>query len=402
MTSSPLTSTQEIFHALRQARDRDSALKAAEQLAFWFRDRHEYHRLFEARKFAARIRAGVPPFYTHRLADLSPSQSAAIESELLAACREVGELLAGSGQPGAAWTYLQPLDDLGFVREVLERVPRNEESLSDLIQICLFERAHPEFGYALILQELGTCQAISAFDSAAAALENDQRAALAEQLIHHMHRELTTNARAAIARAAPGTAVEIESANLTTLLDQHSEPIRQSAPHLDATHLVSAMRIGRLVFSPEALREALALARYGALLPSLLQYASEPPFAETYPDHICYFQALATGEPTEAVARFTARVTDESVGQSRSAPIEVAVDLLLRTGRAEEAAALALQAGPEFGSAGISPGLIEIASRLDDPRPILEFLQSQDDVLAYAAVWLRQVAGESRPGELGR
>ena len=383
-------STNDIFEQLNRVDDRASAIAAAEKLAAWFRDRKEYHRLFEARKFAARIRAGVPPFFIQRAPQLSAEQNKSIETELLAACREVGEQLAISGQPGAAWTYLQPLDDLDFVRQVFEQVPRTEESLSELIQICLFERAHPEFGYSLVLEELGTCQAISAFDSAFPGLDNEQRSELAERLLRHMHRELTSNVRAAIARANPTAAVEIESADLAELLEHHADIIRQSTPHLDATHLVSAMRIGRLLTSPIAIREALSLARYGELLPPLLQYASEPPFTETYPDHVVYFQALASGDTSAAVARFLDRSEKMTSPLDRSAAAEVAVDLLLRCGKPEEAAALALRQGPEFGSAGIAPGLIEIAGRVANPEPILKFLRAQQDVLAFAAVRLRQ------------
>jgi hypothetical protein len=385
-------STNEIFEELNRVNDRTSAIAAAERLAAWFCHRREYHRLFEARKFAARLRAGVPPFFTQRTPQLSTVQNKEIEAELLAACREVGEQLAISGQPGAAWTYLQPLDDLDFVRNVLEQVPRTEETISDLIQICLFERAHPEFGYGLILQELGTCQAISAFDSAFPGLDYDQRAALAERLIRHMHRELTSNVRSAISRAAPSTAVEIETAELAELLEKHGAAIRQSTPHLDATHLVSAMRIGRLVSTPTAIREALSLARYGELLPSLLQYASEPPFSETYPDHVQYFKALVSGDATEAVARFLERSGTSTSTPDQAAAAEVAVELLLRCGKPEEAAELALRQGPEFGSAGIAPGLIEIAGRLKNPETILKFLREQEDVLAFAAVRLLQAS----------
>ena len=259
-------STDSIFLQLAQVQDRDSAIAAAVQLADYFRDRGEFHRLFEARKFAARLKAGVAPFYFQRPPEMSPAQAAAIEAELLLACREVGAALASSGQPGAAWTYLQPLDDLNFVRELLEQTPRHEESLAELIQICLFERAHPEFGYSLVLQELGTCQAISAFDSAAPALDRDQRIRLAEKLIGHMHRELGANVRNAVIRARPELASELDSAGLGELLERFRDEVRQSTPHLDATHLVSAMRIGRQAGELESLKQGLDLARYGQLL----------------------------------------------------------------------------------------------------------------------------------------
>jgi hypothetical protein len=145
-----------------------------------------------------------------------------------------------------------------------------------------------------------------------------------------------------------------------------------------------------LLTSPVAIGEALSLARYGELLPPLLQYASEPPFTETYPDHVVYFQTLVSGDSSEAVTRFLERSEKTTSPLDRSAAAEVAVDLLLRCGKTEEAAALALRQGAEFGSAGIAPGLIEIAGRLENPESILKFLREQQDVLAFAAVRLRQ------------
>lgn len=383
-------STDSIFLQLQQVHDRDSALLAAAQLADYFRDRGEYHRLFEARKFAARLRAGVPPFYFQRPPEMSPGQSAAIEAELLMACREVGAALATSGHPGAAWTYLQPLDDVSFVRELLEQTPRHEESLAELIQVCLFERAHPEFGYTLVLQELGTCQAISAFDSAAPALDREQRTRLAEKLLAHIHRETSASVRTAISRARPELAGELESAGLGELLEGWREEIRQSTPHLDATHLVSAMRIGRQVELAESLRQAHDLSRYGQLLPGLLQYASEAPFAETYPDHERYFAALLSGDAREAVEHFRQRASAATSDSERVAGLELAIELLLRTGQPQAATEIALSLGTELGSAGIAPGLIELGSLLADPAPVLNFLKSQRDVLAFAAIRLNQ------------
>ncbi len=378
-----------IFEILNQVHDRNSAIAAAERLAEHFRDRGEYHRLFEARKFLARLRAGVPPFYSHP-PELSSAQAAAIEADLLQACREVGAALANSGYPGAAWTYLQPLDDRAFVQSVLEQTPRHEETLSDLIQIGLFERAHPEFGYRLVLQELGTCQAISAFDSAAPSLDGEQRTILAELLVAHLHAELTRNLLAAVNRADPDGPPEREQATLGELLSSYPEPIRQSAPHLDATHLVSAMRIARFAQSDESLSKSLELARYGQLLPALLQYASEPPFNQTYPAHECYFEALLHGEAAPAVEYFRKVSAESTSPHDRHSALEVAVDLLLKTGANEAAAELALTLGPEFGSAGLAPGLIEIANRLQEPGLVLDFLRQQEDVLAFAAIQLNR------------
>lgn len=385
-------STDSIFWQLQQVRDRDSAIAAAGQLADYFRERGEYHRLFEARKFAARLKAGVPPFYFQHPPAISPAQAAAIEADLLLACREAGAALSASGHPGAAWTYLQPLDDVNYVREQLEQTPRHEESLAELIQVCLFERAHPEFGYSLVLQELGTCQAISAFDSAAPALERAQRIRLAEKLIAHIHRETSASVRTAILRARPELSGELELARLGELLERFPDEIRQSTPHLDATHLVSAMRIGRQVEQQASLLEALELSRYGQLLPNLLQYASEAPFAETYPDHEQYFAALVSGDSQPAVEHFRQRAAQATNDNDRLAGLELAVDLLLRTGQLRAAAELALSLGTQLGSAGIAPGLIEIGSLLEDPAPVLDFLKSQRDVLAFAAIRLNQAS----------
>jgi hypothetical protein len=383
-------STDSIFLQLQQVHDRPSALAAALQLADYFRDRGEYHRLFEVRKFAARLRAGAAPFSIQSPPELTSAQSAAIEADLLLACREVGAALTSSGHPGAAWTYLQPLDDTHFVRNLLEQTPRHEESIAELIQVCLFERAHPEFGYALVLQELGTCQAISAFDSAAPALSRDQRTSLAEKLIDHIYRELGQSVRGAILRARPEVEAELDSVQLGELLERFRDEIRRSTPHLDATHLVSAMRIGRQAVRLDSLRQSLILSRYGQLLPDLLQYASEVPFTATYPDHERYFSALVSGDARDAVAHLRQQASLSTSDSDRSAALELAVDLLLRTGNSQVAAEIALSLGTELGAAGIAPGLLEIGTQLADPKPILDFLKAQHDVLAYAAIRLNQ------------
>ena len=386
------------FDQIESSRSKSEALTALQRVAELFLAQKDFHRLFETRKFQSRIRAGVPPFYVERPTGLTQAQSDLIENELLDACREVGTLLAKEGHLGQAWPYLQPLDDSRLVEQLIEAIPTTELNIAELIDIGLYQRAHPEYGYGLILKHLGTCQAISAFDSIALYLPILQRRNLAGRLLEHVEREVLTNIVASLERN--GEIVSFQAIDtrrrLSFLMDHYPNQVAQSSPHLDATHLVAAMRIARIVDKPDLLRTAIDLARYGIQLPTILQYASDAPFEQTYPDHLFYFNGLVGNDPDKAVEHFTDKF-QASIGLSNEqVSLETLVALLRRIGRIEMALELAIQfGGSEFGAGGISPSLIELGLAARNSEKLSKQFRSQRYLLSFAALQLtrRQVDG---------
>ncbi len=70
------------------------------------------------------------------------------------------------------------------------RPAENDERLAAIIEVAFNHGVSPERGFELILENYGTCPAISAFEQLP---PNDEgtRAACAARLIRHLHRELS-------------------------------------------------------------------------------------------------------------------------------------------------------------------------------------------------------------------
>ena len=75
---------------------------------------------------------------------------------------------------------------------------RDDERLGAVIEVAFNHGVSPERGFELILENYGTCPAITAFEQIAAHDEDAIRAACAGRLIRRLHRELTANLRAEI------------------------------------------------------------------------------------------------------------------------------------------------------------------------------------------------------------
>jgi hypothetical protein len=385
------------FEQIESSRSKTEALSALQRMADYFLAQGDFHRLFETRKFQSRIRAGLPPFYVERPSGLSKDQSDLIENELLDACREVGTLLANAGKLGQAWPYLQPLDDSRFVEELIERIPATEEKLNELIDIGFYQRAHPKHGYQLVLSHLGTCQAISAFDSMAPYLTLSQRREMAGLLLSHIYKEISTNIESSLKREGcemPVTSVDVPR-TLTFYLESFPEQVARTSPHLDATHLVAVMRISRIVDQTDQLKMGIELARYGNQLPSILQYAGEVPFDETYPDHLFFLRGLIGDDPDSTIEHFNNKFQKLMSQPGEQAALETLIELLRRIGRVDRALELAIQfGGKDFGSEGLAPSLIELGLAARHCEQLGQRFRTDGDLLGYAALILTRRLGK--------
>jgi hypothetical protein len=160
----------------------------------------------------------------------------------------------------------------------------------------------------------------------------------------------------------------------------------ENSYHIDTTHLASTVRIARACSDPADLRLALDLTEYGRRLNAQFQYQGDEPFAEMYPSHAFYFQALL-GENVEAALGYFKNKAEMLDPQYHTlVPVEIYVDLLARLGRYKEAvqAAIALSK-PGVQPVGLAPSLLELADKAGDFSAVLEYCQGKNDILGYAA-----------------
>jgi hypothetical protein len=360
-------------------------------LSHELREAKKYHELFESLKMEVRHRIGLPLLYGDSGDELSESVRNQLEDGLIAACREVGTCLLSEGRVREGWLYLRPVGDKRAAAELLRSVEAEDDRVEELIDVCLREAVDVERGFQLVLQNYGTCNAITTFESEMPRHSRADQRIAAELLLRHLYRELTANVKADVARQEGQTPSE------TTLRDLVAERpwlFQELSYHVDTTHLAAVVRFARLLDQSELLRLALDLTEYGRRLHSQFQYAGDEPFAELYPSHARFFQALLNEDREASLAYFRQQAEACDPSQSGTGPIEVYIDLLARVGQAQEALAAALRLMPgTTPSQGLAPSLLDLAQQSGQYDLVAQHCKERVDLLGYTAALVHAQRG---------
>jgi len=406
---------QEIFDQLAAAEQADGAAAVLDALAASLRGAERYHELFESRLMAARNALGRPVNDRTSLDDLPPNVRDRLEAAYLEACREVGTAFLAQDRLREAWMYLRPLGEKQAVADKIAQISVTPENVDLLVELSLHEGICPARGYELVLEHYGTCSAITMFDSVAQGRTREERAQLAQTLVRHVHRELSTNLRADLARrgdagqspAATGLPV-VDQATIPQLVADRDWLFADLNYHIDSSHLAATVRIARLAGDAPTLRLAWELCEYGRRLAAPYQFASEPPFRELYADSGRYFRALL-GEDVEGALEFfaaQARATSNEVADTELArtvaagteasnimAAEVYVALLAHAGRADEALAASLAMLPVGApTMELAPNVWELAARAKRFDLVRDACRARGDLLGFAAALLTGTA----------
>lgn len=389
-----MSTSESTLNQLREQLAQGGAESALAKLADDLRAEGRYHELFDALLMRARHRLELPLALATSIDDLPEPTRSQLEEAYLAACKEVGNLLLARGKVREAWMYLRPVGDKAPVAAALENTTPNESNIQELIEIGLHEGVSPVFGYKLVLENYGTCNAISAFESAfMGRAKSDQRAA-AGLLVRHLHGELLANLRADIARHDQ---IEPSAGSISELIAGRDWLFEDNNYHIDTTHLSAAVRIARLTEDPEVLRLAVQLTDYGRRLSQQFQFAGEEPFVETYPAHALFFRASLGEQVDEALSYFRERAERADFDEHGSGPVETYIVLLARCGRYTEAIdASATLIPPGERTAGFAPSLIELSRAAGDYTRMLELSAERGDLIGFAAALVESHMSEEQ------
>lgn len=358
----------------------DAVLEAA---AEQFRQQKRFHELFEVLKMQVRRRIGLPLMYSDTPDDLDESQRTQLEDGLIAACREVGTLLIRSGRVREGWMYLRPVGDKAEAVQLLSAVEPEDDNLDELVEVLLHEGIDIGRGFGLVLNTYGTCNAITTYDQSVARRSRAEQAPAAKQLLERVHSELVANVRGDVARQEGS---QPRDSTLAELVADREWLFADNAYHLDTTHLAATVRIARVLTDPADLRRALDLTEYGRRLNPQFQYTGDEPFADTYPSHALYYQALLGENVDEALAYFRTKAEMIDAHYHGMASIETYVDLLSRLGRHEEAIDAAVTLTPDdANTTGWGPSLLELAGKAGAYEKVMNYCRQKGDLLGYAA-----------------
>jgi hypothetical protein len=375
------TDTQsEIFNQLKQL---SSSGPAVARMVDHFRELRRPLELFEALKMQVRHRLGLPliaPEDEPRMADDVDRQ---LESGLLDACREVGEMMISLGRIRDGWMYLRPTGDVMHAASLLSDVEPNEDNAEELIQVLLHEGVDVGRGYQLLIERNGTCNSITAYEQQITMRGKRDRQAAASKLLDHFYSELSDAVRGDISRnEAPAD----ESETLGDMLRKRSWLVSNGGYHLDTTHLSSVIRISRVLEDAPSLQRAFELTQYGKRLNHQFQYPGDEPFVDFYPSHAAFFNILLGRDVELGLDLFERKASAADCAKVGTAPMEIYVDLLDRCGRPVAAIDAALKLVPDsVPSQRIVPLLVELANRCGHFEPILDYCRRKEDVLGFTA-----------------
>lgn len=358
--------------------------------------------LLDALLLKARQELGLPLIALGTLADLPEPARTHYEDRYVDALREVGTSLLNRGQITAAWPYFRTIGEKEPIARAMEQtaLESGDERVSALIDVALYQGAHPRHGFQLVLDHHGTCSAISAFESLPP--DNAIREACARSLLRTLHSHLAANLRAEITRQGHGR--PSEDAPIPALLAGRDWLFADEAYHIDISHLASVVRMSTLLTDRADLNLALELCEYGRRLGPRLRYDDAPPFERTYEDHAAYLKALLGREVEESIAHFKHKLETLEAGSDEALlSAQAIVGLLARLGRLDEAidvAAEHLAAVPEgLLSCPSLPQLCQRAGRLDR---LADISRERGQLVSFTAALLQSRGLSSSDAKLNR
>ena len=349
----------------------------------------KYHELFEALKMQVRERLQLPLLPRESASDDLPEATRTkLEDGLIDACRQVGELLLREGKVREGWMYFRPVGDKATAAEIIAKITPDEDNTEELVEVLLHEGVDPGRGFRMLLEQNGTCNAITTFDQVLAARSKRDRQEGASALLARVHGDLVANVGTDIVRQE-GTAPTEKT--LAGLIADRDWLFAEGAYHIDTTHLAAVVRMARVLDNLDELRLAFDLTEYGRHLSPQLQYQGDEPFVDQYPANALYFQALLGENQATAVSYFRDKAHLLEAQYHGTEPIEVYIDLLARIGRPADALSEAIALMPaNVPYSAYAPMLLDLCDKTGDYSPMSEFCRTRQDPLGFVAALARK------------
>jgi hypothetical protein len=374
------------FELLERALEAGGPGMALDRLIAELSTAGEYRALLDALLLKARHELGLPLISAGALSELPEPVRTQYEEKYIAAIRLVGSRYLERGDIPNAWPYFRAIAEHDPVAQAIAgyQPAENDERLGAVIDVAFHQGVSPRRGFELILENYGTCPAISAFEQLPPP-DEALRIACAERLIRHLHRELTANLRAEI--ASRGQVLPPEGSSIEALLSGRPWLFADESYHIDISHLAAVVRMSVLVKDPAVIGLAADLTEYGRHLSPRLVFEGTPPFERIFDDHGVYLRALLGRDVDRAIAHFEEKLSrDDGAGDEASLPAQTLVNLLSHVGRvgpAIDVAAAHLAGIPETTLS--CPSVSQLCQRAGLHRRLAQIARENGDLVNFTA-----------------
>jgi hypothetical protein len=377
------------FETFDRALESAGAASALDELIRHLTEAGRYRELLDALLLRARLELGMPLVPPAAAAEIPEPTRSRYEEKYVDAIRLVGSKYLEQGDIPTAWAYFRAINEPEPVaRAIREYKPiENDERLGTIIEIAFHHGVAPQRGFELILENYGTCPAISALEQVPPQDELT-RAACTERLIRRLHDDLTASIRADIAHR--GQPIPPTGTSIADLVRGRPWLFSDDGYHIDISHLAAVVRSSILVSDRACLALAFDLTEYGRHLSPRLLFEGHPPFENVFADHGAYLGALLGIDVDRSVGLFEAKATAaEPTDAESSLPAQTLVNLLFRLGQLDQA----IKASERFlasvpSSSLVCPSLAQLCGRTGDFERLANVSRKQDDLVNYAAARL--------------
>jgi hypothetical protein len=381
-----------LFDQVEKALQTEGPTAAIGRLCQSLRDSRDYHLLFYALLLRKRHELGVLPIPTAPSQDIPTSAHPAYEDGIRNAAREVGKLYLDVGQPTQAYYYFKMIDELGPVREAIEKYQAKEdEELQGVIQLAFYEGLAPTKGFDLLLERYGTCSAITTLSSSELPHSEEVKHHCIKALVRQLYRDLRSSLASAITEkfgAAPSIADAPEGTPgvVRQLIQGRDYLFEEDAYHIDTSHLSSVVQMAMNLPKSHELDLAREMCEYGARLSGRFLGQDDFPFNEGFADYKVYLDIMAGQNVEQGITHFRQKLENADPDDIGTYPAEVLVNLLLKLGRGPEALAISRKYLAATESRPMScPNLNELCQRLGDYKTLAETAKEQGDPVHYLA-----------------
>jgi hypothetical protein len=374
------------FASLEQALRTDGPAAALDRLIEHLDHQGEYRALLDALLLKARHELALPSITSGSLATLPEPARTRYEEKYVDAIRRVGSRYLDAGDIPTAWAYFRVIAESEPVaRAIRDYHPsENDERLGAIIEVAFNHGVSLERGFELILENYGTCPAITAFEQLPPN-EEAARSACAARLIRRLHRDLSANLRSEIARG--GQEIPPVETTIAELVTGRESLFAEESYHIDVSHLAAVVRMSLLVADNEVMELAVDLTEYGRHLSPRLLFDGPPPFEKIFDDHGIYLKALLGREVSSAVAHFREKLTPDADGETDAyLSAQTLVNLLARLGDVDAAIVVASEHLAGFPESALAcPGVAQLCLRAGQLERLAKFAREQGDLVTFTA-----------------
>ncbi len=302
-------------------------------------EQQDFHRLFDAQMLRVRSEMGLPLTQPTSLQGIPAEQEESYREAYRNAARATGQKLLEAGKLSDAWAYFRTISEPERIREAIEKKAGEAgdhygPELDELLNLALYENAHPVAGVRLLLKSHGTCNTVTAMSQMVGQMSPEERRESARVMVAHLYSDLRSSVVSDLERH--GRLLKGEQP-LSQLIAGQESLFAEGNYHIDVSHLHSIVGFARHLHreDPE-LRLAVEMSVYGQQLAEHLRYPADVPFDDYYVASEYFLRALHGDAVDEGLQWFCRRLDTATDDDSRRLISFVIVDLAQRVGRMGE------------------------------------------------------------------